>query len=117
MSLLDDLLALATHLSPADVGSSDPVLAALLKVLEHEGLEVPAASELLPEDHPSQISPPAPAAPAAQPDVGGLLARLEAALARLEGHSASTSEPGPAQAGSESSAPSSEPATAPEYDR
>ena len=116
MSLLTDLQNLADHLSPSEVQTGERVVGALIKVLEHQGVTVPAVEELLPEEHPARIAPPAPAAPAPQQDESRL-ARIEAALAELLGHN-QTSEPGHEAAGSETSAPSSEPEpSGPELDR
>lgn len=113
MSLLTDLQSIAEHLSPSDVVAGEAIVGALIKVLEHNGLQAPAVEELLPEDHPARIQPPAPAAPADQPkalgDLHDRLTGLEDLIKGLVGHS--SSEPGPAQAaGPETSAPSSEPA-------
>jgi len=113
MSLLTDLQNIADHLSPSEVTAGANVVGALIKVLEHNGLEAPSVSELLPEDHPSQISPPAPAV-APQDTSSSRLDRIEALLEKALGHQSPSSEPGPAPAGSEIVAPSSEPATAPE---
>ena len=112
MTLLTDLQNLADHLSPSDVATGERVVGALIKVLEHEGLKVPDMEELLPEEHPARVAPPAPA-PAAPDASSSRLDRIEAMLERLTGHEPAPSEPGPAPAGSETPAPSSEPATPP----
>lgn len=112
MSLLTDLQTVAEHLSPSDVTADIRVVGALVKVLEHNGLTVPAVEELLPEEHPARVSPPAPASPAQQDE--SRLARIEAALERLAGLQTSPAAPvqvqADEQAGSETVAPSSEPA-------
>jgi len=96
MALTDDLVRLADTLSPSEIPgtlTTDRLVGALIKVLDHRQLTVDESLYPRPEEQRVSHAP-----PAVESRLEDLFHRVEAAVSKLEGHAgAPVSAPAPVQ--------------------